>query len=101
MPGHGIPAHSFVKVLCRLTEPCRRSYAAIEPRDGAPRPKKLLDQVRDHIRLKNYSYRAEQSYVDWIKRFILFHNKRHPSEMGRLEIEAFLTYLLMLRSRNV
>ena len=56
-------------------------------------PKKLLDQVRDVLRLKHYSYRTEQSYVDWIKRFILFHHKRHPQDLGRAEIEAFLTYL--------
>jgi integron integrase len=57
------------------------------------RPKKLLDQVRDAIRLRHYSYRTEQTYVDWIHRFILFHNKRHPKEMGAPEIEAFLTHL--------
>lgn len=57
------------------------------------RPKKLLDQVRDVIRLKHYSYRTEQSYVYWIRRYILFHNKQHPKEMGTTEIEAFLTHL--------
>jgi integron integrase len=58
-----------------------------------PRPKKLLDQVRDTIRLKHYSYRTEESYVQWIRRYILFHGKRHPLEMGSAEIEAFLTDL--------
>lgn len=58
-----------------------------------PKPKKLLDQVRDAIRLKHYSIRTEQAYVNWIKRFILFHHKRHPNEMGTPEIEAFLTHL--------
>jgi hypothetical protein len=43
---------------------------------------KLLDQVRDIIRLKHYSIRTERAYVDWVKRFILFHQKRHPNEMG-------------------
>ena len=57
------------------------------------RPKKLLDQVRDAIRLKHYAYRTEETYVQWIKRYILFHNKRHPNEMGTAEIEAFLTHL--------
>jgi site-specific recombinase XerD len=57
------------------------------------RPKKLLDQVRDTIRLKHYSYRTEESYVQWIRRYILFHDKRHPLEMGSAEIEAFLTDL--------
>ena len=55
--------------------------------------KKLLDQVREALRLKHYSYRTEASYVDWIKRFILFHHKRHPSEMGAPEIQAFLAHL--------
>jgi hypothetical protein len=56
-------------------------------------PKRLLDQVRDCIRIKHYSIRTEQAYVSWIKRFVLFHNKKHPKEMGKQEIEAFLTYL--------
>jgi integron integrase len=57
------------------------------------RPKKLLDQVREAMRLKHYAYRTEETYVQWIRRYILFHNKRHPIEMGRPEIEAFLTDL--------
>jgi integron integrase len=57
------------------------------------RPKKLLDQVRDAIQLKHYSSRTSESYVHWIRRYILFHNKRHPKDMGTPEIEAFLTYL--------
>ena len=55
--------------------------------------KKLLDRVRDAIRVKHYSIRTEDAYVSWIKRYILFHNKRHPREMGVSDIEAFLTYL--------
>ena len=55
-----------------------------------PRPKKFLDQVREVLRLKHYSIRTEQAYVDWIKRYILFHNKRRPREMGPREISAFL-----------
>ncbi len=55
--------------------------------------RKLLDRVRDAVRLKNYSYRTEKAYVNWVKRYILFHEKRHPEEMGRDEIEAFLTHL--------
>jgi integron integrase len=55
--------------------------------------KKLLDQVREALRLKHYSYRTEEAYVDWIKRFILFHHKRHPLEMGAPEIQAFLAHL--------
>jgi integron integrase len=56
-------------------------------------PKKLLDQVRDIIRIKHYSYRTEETYIYWIRRYILFHDKRHPKEMGKSEIEAFLGYL--------
>ena len=55
--------------------------------------KKILDQVSDAIRLKHYSYRTEQTYNDWIKRYILFHRKRHPAEMGAPEIQAFLSHL--------
>src|SRR6266480_6803852 len=54
---------------------------------------KLLDRVHWQLRVKHYSIRTEQAYVDWIRRFILFHGKRHPSEMGEHEIKAFLTYL--------
>lgn len=57
------------------------------------RKRKLLDQVRDVIRLKHYSIRTEETYVTWIRRFILFHKKRHPSEMGEQEISEFLTHL--------
>jgi len=57
------------------------------------RPPKLLDQVREAIRVKHYSIRTEEAYVNWIKRYILFHNKRHPREMGVSEIETFLTHL--------
>ncbi|MBI2502300.1 MAG: integron integrase [Candidatus Latescibacteria bacterium] len=64
------------------------------PQPSAIRPaKKLLDQVREVIQLKHYSRKTEKSYVGWIKRFILFHGKRHPREMGKAEIEAYLTYL--------
>jgi integron integrase len=56
-------------------------------------PPKLLDQVRNRLRVKHYSIRTEQVYVDWIKRFIHFHDKRHPREMGAAEVEAYLTHL--------
>lgn len=56
-------------------------------------PKKLLKQVSDVIRLKHYSYKTEKSYVTWIKRYIIFNNKRHPREMSGREFEEFLTYL--------
>lgn len=55
--------------------------------------KKLLDIMSDKIRFKHYSIKTEQSYVGWAKKYILFHNKRHPKDMGKNEIEHFLTYL--------
>jgi integron integrase len=57
------------------------------------KPPKLLDQVRDKLRVKHYSIRTEHTYVDWIKRFILFHGKRHPKDLGARDIEVFLTHL--------
>ena len=54
---------------------------------------RLLDQIRDRIRLKHYSIRTEQAYLDWVKRFILFHRKRHPASMGKADVEAFLSHL--------
>jgi len=54
---------------------------------------KLLDQVRDVIRKKHYSIRTEQAYVEWIRRFIIFHDKRHPKDMGETEISQFISHL--------
>ena len=53
----------------------------------------FLDSVRKAIRVRHYSIRTEQAYLGWIKRFILFHDKRHPNEMGEDEVVAFLTHL--------
>jgi integron integrase len=61
---------------------------------GEPR---LLDRVRREIRVRHYSIRTESSYVDWIRRFIIFHGKRHPKELGASEVAAFLTYLAVER----
>ena len=68
------------------------------PATGHHKPK-LLDEVRNAIRRKHFSIRTEQAYTDWIRRFILFHNKRHPREMGEAEVTQFLTHLA--RNRNV
>ena len=54
---------------------------------------KLLDRVRWQLRVKHYSVRTEQAYVDWIRRYILFHRKRHPNQMSEKEITEFLTHL--------
>jgi len=57
-----------------------------------PAPK-LLDQVRERIRVKHYSLRTEEAYLHWIRRFIFFHGKRHPRQMGGPEVEEFLSHL--------
>jgi hypothetical protein len=60
------------------------------------RPQKLLEQMRDALRVKHYSYHTEVSYVSWIRRYILFHNKRHPQDMGRAEMEVFFSHLAVV-----
>ncbi len=66
--------------------------------DGpSPKPVRLLDSVRETIRLKHYSLRTEETYVHWIKRFIYFHGKRHPRGMGATEVTAFLSHLVTTR----
>ena len=69
---------------------------AVNPSANKP---KLLDQVRDIIRRRHYSIRTEQAYMDWIKRFILYHHKRHPRDMAEEQVTEFLTHLA--RDRNV
>ena len=68
-----------------------RSVAVTAP--ATPPKPKLLDQVRQAIRTRHYSPRTEETYVHWIKRFIFFHNKRHPAEMTEAEIARFLSNL--------
>ena len=59
----------------------------------SPKPKKLLDRVSESIRLKQYSNRTEHAYLHWIKKYILYHEKKHPQDMASAEVESFLTYL--------
>ena len=66
------------------------------PQSAALKPG-LLDHARQAIRARHYSKRTEQTYVDWIKRFILFHGKRHPSEMAESEFNQFLTHLAVAK----
>ena len=58
---------------------------------------RLLDQVREALRLRHYSYRTEQQYVGWIRRFILFHGRHHPAELGGVHVESFLSHLAIER----
>ncbi len=67
--------------------------------DSQPYKSAFLEEVRQIMRTQHYAIRTEYSYIDWIKRFILFHNKQHPKEMGEQEVAAFLTYLSV--NRNV
>jgi integron integrase len=60
--------------------------------------KKLLDQLSDALRTRHYSYRTEETYLEWVRRYILFHNKQHPADLGADEIRAFLVHLA--RDRN-
>jgi integron integrase len=72
-----------------MTQGVRRSGAE-EEQPGRPR---LLDQLREAIRIRHYSLRTEEAYVDWTRRFVLFHGKRHPLVMGAPEVELFLSHL--------
>lgn len=63
------------------------------PATGNPQAPRFLEQVANACRVKHFAYSTEQSYVSWVKRFILFHNKQHPKDMGEQEILAFLTHL--------
>ena len=61
------------------------------------KPKKLLEQVRDKMRIKHYAMSSEKTYIYWIKQYILFHGKKHPSLMAEHEIEVFLSHLAQKR----
>ncbi len=67
------------------------------PPGETPSPVRLLDQVRARIRVKHYALRTEKVYVDWVRRFIRFHRRRHPRDMGAAEVEAFLSHLAVDR----
>jgi len=71
----------------------------VQATDGTARTPRLLDQLRHQIQLRHYSYRTEQAYIGWAKRFIHFHNLKHPSKMGGPEVESYLSHLAS--DRNV
>lgn len=68
-----------------------------DPRRNTTAKPRLLDRVREQLRLRHYSYRTEQQYVQWVRRFVLFHGRRHPAAMGGPEVEAFLSHLATVR----
>lgn len=80
-----------------VREPNSPSYIGTQPA-GQPQRPRLLDEVRRVLRVKHYAYRTEQTYVHWIRRFILYHGKQHPNNLGQREIEAFLSHLAVERN---
>lgn len=87
-----VPSHFY------MFDPTTNRYSvARESQSCIHQPPRLLDRVRQVIRARHYSRRTEKAYVGWIRRFILFHGKRHPTEMGEAEITSFLSYLATQR----
>ena len=76
------------------TDPANLPTAGDAP---ALRQPKLLERLRIHLRTRHYSIRTEQAYIDWARRFIVYHGKRHPQDMGAAEVEAFLSHLAVDR----
>ena len=75
-----------------ISSACRIARVREPDPTGTPKPR-LLDRVRAAVRTRHYSRRTEEAYVAWIRRYIIFHGKRHPMEMGASEITGFLTWL--------
>lgn len=67
---------------------------------ASPKPPKLLDRMREALRVRHCSYRNEQAYLDWARRSMLFHGKRHPAGMGAAEVGVFLTHLATERQAS-
>jgi hypothetical protein len=91
-PADRAPRHSVQRKVEEMGSYIERTKAS-KPREGfLPNPKlKFLDQVSEVMRFKHYSFRTETTYREWIRRFILFHGKRHPREMGVVEVKRFLS----------
>lgn len=89
---NNISTHSLSNRTLAVIDGGLNFKAGVQPPPSALKPK-LLDQVRDAIRTRHYSYMTEKAYVHWIKRFIFFHDKRHPAEMAEAEIGRFLSAL--------
>ena len=68
---------------------------------NATEGRKLLDVVREKMRTRHMAYRTEQTYLQWIRRYIAFHNRRHPRDLGAAEVEQFLTHLAVDRKVRV
>ena len=79
-----------------LTEESNQSFTKLGTAEHHSKPR-LIDQVREVIRCKHYSIRTEQAYIDWIRRYIFFHDKQHPEHLTERHINAFLTHLAVKR----
>ena len=88
--GDELSPTSALSVNAGLPNPEATSPAASPPR--------LLDRLREAIRVRHYSIRTEDTYVDWVRRFIVFHDKRHPLDLGAAEVASFLTHLAVERN---
>jgi len=84
-----------IKAASEDLRPTLLSFPNVTSVDTTKSKVKLLEQVRITLRTNHYSKKTEEAYVSWIKRYILFHNKRHPAEMGKEEIEKFVNYLTL------
>lgn len=97
-----IVTQEFPVIDINYKQPNKYSSADVRDKPGCggkiPHMPKLLDQVREVLRMKHYSLRTEQAYVNWIKRYIFFHDKRHPAEMGEVEIRTFISDLASKKS---
>ena len=90
-----VPALHAPRITYPTPNGCAMAASAVvrEVTQTSPRSPRLLDRVRDGVRARHYSRRTEKAYVHWIRRYIFFHGKRHPAEMGAVEVTAFLTSL--------
>ena len=93
-PAAAVPGASLAAAAAPVVVPA----AVPAPATTAPPPPRLLDQLRRAIRVRHYSIRTEAAYVDWVRRFILFHDKRHPRDIGAEEVARFLTHLAVERN---
>ena len=87
---------SVLQVSYPTASPTVRAVRETQP--TGPRPPRLLDRVRNALRARHGSRRTEKAYVAWIRRYILFHDKRHPAEMGAAEVTQFLSWLAVEKS---
>ncbi len=104
--GSAQTAYEACSVAPSETQPVTRPLQAAQARSATPQlpeaaagspPPRLLDRLRHAIRVRHYSIRTEDAYVDWARRFIVFHDKRHPADLGPAEVMAFLTHLAVNR----